>query len=79
MDSENYFERGKQNCREYFNSQAFAGLTRDIRAEEAIKIFWPPADEQLIQVSMPIPKPRQKWIAGFKKAQKERQQEVSDE
>lgn len=69
MDSENHFEQGQKACREYYASQAFAGLTRGVKAEEAIKLFLPPVDEQLIQVAMPLPKPRQKWLAGFRKEQ----------
>ena len=69
MDTENYFEQGQKACQAYYKSQAFAGLTRGVKADQAIKLFWPPTDEQLIMVSMPLPKPRQKWIAGFKKEQ----------
>ena len=66
-----YFEEGRKACRTYYASQAFAGLTRSIKAEDAIKLFWPPVDEMQIMVSTPLPKPRQKWIAGFKKEQAE--------
>jgi len=64
---ESFFEKGQRDCRAYYNSQAYAGLTRFVKAEEAIKLFWPPVDEMQIMVSTPLPKPRQKWIAGFKK------------
>jgi len=67
---ESFFEKGQRDCRAYYNSQAYAGLTRFVKAEEAIKLFWPPVDEMQIMVSTPLPKPRQKWIAGFKKEQK---------
>lgn len=66
-----YYEQGREACRVYYKSQAFAGLTRNITAEEAVKLFWPNVDEQHIMVAMPLPKPRQKWIAGFKKEQSE--------
>ena len=78
VDTENYFEQGQKQCREYYASQAFAGLTRNIKAEDAIKLFWPPVDEMLIMVSTPLPKPRQKWIAGFKKQQVELLAEQKD-
>lgn len=68
-DEVNYFEQGREACRQYYTSQAFASLTRNVKAEQAIKLFWPPVEEALIMVSTPLPKPRQKWIAGFKKEQ----------
>jgi hypothetical protein len=69
MDNEDHFKQGQKACREYYASQAFSGLTRAVKAEQAIKLFLPPVEEQLIQVAMPLPKPRQKWLAGFKKEQ----------
>ena len=68
MSNEHYFE-GVRACQSYYNSQGFAGLSRYVRAEEAIKLFMPPVNEQLIQVSTPLPKPRRDWIKGFKEEQ----------
>ena len=70
-NEENYFEQGREDCKKYYESQAFAGLTRNVVPEQAIKLFWPPVEEQLVQMVMPMPKPRQKWIAGFRKEQTE--------
>ena len=69
QEEENYFEQGQRAARGYYKSQAMAGLTRYIKPEEAIKLFWPNAEETLMMVSTPMPKPRQKWISGFRKEQ----------
>ena len=68
-DEINYFEQGQSDCRAYYTSQAYAGLTRNIKAEQAMKLFWPNVEEAQVMISMPLPKSRQKWIAGFKKEQ----------
>ena len=68
-DVENFFDQGRQAARNYYKSQAFSGLTRFISPEVAIRLFFPPVDEQLVMIAMPLPKNRQKWIAGFKKEQ----------
>jgi len=68
-EEENYFEQGQSDARGYYSSQALAGLTRYIKPEDAIRIYWPPVEESLMMVSTPMPKSRQKWIAGFRKEQ----------
>jgi len=67
----NYFEEGKHAAFAYFTSQGFAGFTRDVKPEDAIKLFWPPLPVEEIQMEQPLPKPRQKWLAGFKKGKAE--------
>jgi len=66
-----FFEQGRECCKGYYTSQAYAGLTRNITAELAIRMYLPPIEESLVQVAMPMPKDRQKWLAGFKKEQLE--------
>ena len=67
---ENYFEQGQKDCRILYTSQAYSSLSlKQMTAERAMVIFWPPVEEQLVQMVMPLPKPRQKWLAGFKKEQ----------
>ena len=62
----NYYEQGREQCRVYYNSQAYAGLTRAIKAEDAIKLFWPNVDEMQIMVSMPqIGKVASKTASGL--------------
>jgi len=64
MKNEHYLNGARAaNC--YFNGQGYAGYTRDIRAEDAIKLFLPPVVEMMTQISMPLPKPRKDWIRGF--------------
>lgn len=64
-----YFKQGRKACRTYYTGQATSNLTKHVKAEDAMKLYWPPIEEYLSQISSPLPKPRQKWIAGFKKEQ----------
>ncbi len=64
-----YYKDGQNAARHYYKSRYPAGYIKNVKAEDAIKIFLPPVNEQLVQIAMPLPKPRQKWIAGFKKEQ----------
>ena len=66
--SDNY-EKGKQDAIAYYSSQAFGGYTRNITPENAIKLFMEPVDEMNVQMPMPLPKPRQDWIRGFREQQ----------
>ena len=68
MSNEHYLE-GVRAAQLYYNAQAYAALTRNIRAEDAIRLFLPPVNEMLTQISTPLPKPRKDWIKGFKKEQ----------
>lgn len=68
MSNDHYLE-GVRAAKTYYNSQGFAGYTRDIRAEDAIKLFLPPVIEMMTQISMPLPKPRKDWIKGFREEQ----------
>ncbi len=71
MTTENYYEMGREAAKMYYSntSQAFKGYTQNVRAEDAIKLFLASPPESLIMVATPLPKSRQKWIAGFKKEQ----------
>ena len=68
MSNEHYLE-GVRAAQSYYRSHVFAGFTRAIRAEDAIKLFLPPVNEMLVQISSPLPKPRRDWIKGFKEEQ----------
>ena len=68
MSNEHYLE-GVRAAQSYYRSQGYGGFTRYVRAEDAIKLFWPPVEEYLTQVSSPLPKPRKDWIKGFKEEQ----------
>lgn len=65
----NHFEQGKNDAINYYSSQAYSGLTRNIKAEDAMKLFWPAPTESMSQISTPYPKPIQKWLKGFRKGQ----------
>lgn len=66
MADTSHYEQGQQDCRAYYESQGFAALSRTIRPEDAMRLFWPPVNEQLMMVSTPMPKDRAKWMVGFK-------------
>ena len=67
MSNEHYFDgiRAAQNYHKYHGY----GYIKNIRAEDAIKLFLPPVNEMLTQISTPLPKPRKDWIKGFKEEQ----------
>lgn len=68
MSNEHYLQ-GVRDCQSYYRSPHFVGYTRDIRAEDAIKLFLPPVQEYMTQVQSPLPKLRKDWIKGFKEEQ----------
>jgi len=68
MSNEHYLE-GVRAAQSYYRSQGFGGFTRNVRAEDAIKLFLPPVAEMMTQISMPLPKPRKDWIKGFTEEQ----------
>lgn len=68
MSNEDYLH-GVRCCQSYYNGQAFSGYTKNIKAEDAIKLFLPPVVEYFTQVSSPLPKHRKDWIRGFKEEQ----------
>ena len=68
MSNENYLE-GVRAAQSYYRSQGFGGFSRNVRAEDAIKLFLPPVTEALVQYVAPMPKPRKDWIKGFKEEQ----------
>jgi hypothetical protein len=68
-DNIDYFKKGQQDCRLYYQSQAYSSYTKSPRPEDAMRLFFPPENEMLSQMEMPRPKPKQKWLAGFKKEQ----------
>jgi len=64
-DNNKDYMEGVRAAQSYFNGQGYAGYTRNIRAEDAIKLFLPPVVEMMTQISMPLPKPRKDWLRGF--------------
>ena len=68
VNNKDYLD-GVRCCQSYYNGQAFSGYTRNIKAEDAIRLYKPPVVEYLTQVSSPLPKPRKDWIRGFEEEQ----------
>ena len=68
MNNEHYLE-GVRAARAFYYSKHYGGLDRNLRAEDAIKLFLPPVVEYMTQVSSPLPKPRKDWIKGYKEEQ----------
>ena len=68
MSNEHYLE-GVRAAQAFYKSKYYGGFDRNIRAEDAIKLFLPPVVEYLTQVSSPLPKSRKDWIRGFKEEQ----------
>jgi len=64
-----YFVQGQTDCRAFYTSPTYAGFQKPMAPEIAMKLYWPNTEETHMMVSAPLPKPRQKWIAGFRKEQ----------
>lgn len=62
-------EEGAKAAYSYYYDQAYGPLTRNIKAEDAIKLFLPPVNEMMVQYVAPLPKDRKEWLEGFKEAQ----------
>jgi len=67
MSNDDYLN-GVRAAQSYHKAHGY-GYCKNIRAEDAIKMYWPPIEEQMVQYSSPLPKPRQDWIKGFKEEQ----------
>ena len=70
-------EIGAKAAYAYYQSQGFGGFTRDVKAEDAIKLFLPPVNEMMVQYVAPLPKDRKDWLEGFKEAQIKIKQELN--
>lgn len=68
MSNSDYLE-GVRAAQTYHNGKSYMGYTREVRAEDAIKLFLPPIVEMMTQISTPLPKPRKDWLNGFKEEQ----------
>lgn len=68
MNNNSDYLEGVRAAQSYYKSHGY-GYCRNIRAEDAIKIYLPAVTEAMIQVSTPLPKPRRDWIKGFKEEQ----------
>jgi hypothetical protein len=68
MSDKDYLD-GARAAQYYYHSQAYGSLTRYVKAEDAMRLFWPPVEESMMQVQTPLPKPRRDWIKGFKEEQ----------
>ena len=66
--SANYKQAGAEAWRAFRDSDQFRQFDRDTPAEDAIRLFLPPENEDMMQVSRPLSKARRDWITGFNEA-----------
>jgi len=59
-------QHGRADCAAYYNSYSLSGLVKPIRPDDAMKLFWPPIQENLTQMVTPLPADRQAWLHGWK-------------
>jgi len=59
------YEAGQQDRKGFVNSQGYAGISRNITAEDATLLFWPPITNDMMQVARPMPKDRKEWVEGW--------------
>lgn len=64
-------EQGAVDWWRYKASRAYQQFNKDARAEDVMRLFWPPEREDMLQVTRPMSKQRRDWIAGFNKARAE--------
>lgn len=67
MSNEDYLN-GVRAAQSYYKANCY-GYSKHARAEDVMRLHWPPVDEQMVQFSTPLPRPRQDWIRGFKEEQ----------
>ena len=65
MGKVDYFEKGKADREVYFTSQGFASLSRNIKPEDAAKLFLPNEVEDMMQVTRPFSKSKREWLRGW--------------
>ena len=53
---------------QYYESQGYSSFTRNIRPEDAAKLFLPAVEESHMQVSTPLPRARREWVEGWQTA-----------
>ena len=70
----NHVKQGMKDCDHFFQSQGFAGISRSITGEDAVKLFWPNTTEARMEISRPMDKDRKHWIDGFNLRLKQRKE-----
>jgi len=67
-DKLDMYEEGRQARQGFITSQGYMGLSRNITAKDAMKVFLPPVPQDMMQVQRPLPAGNKKWINGWEDA-----------
>lgn len=78
MSDKDYLE-GVRAAQEFYNCVHFAWVSKPIKPEDAVKFFLPGVEEMKIEMVMPLPKPRQQWLEGFKEEQENILRELKED
>jgi len=76
MTDQDMYQQGRQDCQGFIKSQGYMGLSRNILAKDAMKVFLPPVPQDMMQVQRPLPKPYADWVKGWKDAKAEEKEDV---
>jgi len=60
--------KGVRAAQDYYHAHGY-GLAKNVRPEDVIKLYLPPVNEMMLQISTPMPQPRVDWMRGFKEEQ----------
>ncbi len=59
------YEQGRSDRKAFVTSQGFSSISRTIRGEDALLIFFPNVQQDLMQVARPMPPDRKEWLKGW--------------
>jgi hypothetical protein len=71
------YKAGARAAIAVYESVHYAYIHKPMRGMDAMKLFWPPVEEQLLQIQTPLPLDRQAWIKGFEEEQMNIQEELN--
>lgn len=71
------YKDGARAAIEFYNSVHFVWVVKPVLPEDAMRLFLPPVEQQMMQVQTPMPKPRKDWLKGFKEEQENILRELS--
>ena len=69
MNNNDHYLQGVRAAQAIYKSVHYGWITKPMNPRDAMRLFWPPVDEQLVQFQTPLPPDRQAWLKGFEEEQ----------
>lgn len=60
-----HYYAGQAARKAYIKSFFYGGMPRNLKGEDAAKLFLANVQEMMVQMATPLPKPRTDWIKGW--------------